>query len=75
MRLFRKRKVQVDMDTLLAHREEAQRKLDDAERRLAHDEVVTIRPLRQMVRENHVSEQLDILVQKVRNNDPDTNSN
>lgn len=63
---WRRKRVARDITAVLEQREEAQRKLTDAQAQLAHDERMTLRPLRQMVRENHVSEHLDSLMRKVR---------
>lgn len=68
---FRRKRVHVEVSRAVrAQREEAQKNLAAAMVRFEEDDKSTIRPLRQMVRENHVGERLDYLVQKVRGNDP-----
>lgn len=63
---FRRKRVARDLSAVLAQKADAQKRLTDAQRRLEHDEVFTTRPLRVMMRENHVSDHLDSLVRKVR---------
>lgn len=70
---FGRKQVHVDVTEVQkakARREEAERKLNYARQKLAHDEEVTIRPLRQMSRENHVTERIDELIRNVRHHDP-----
>jgi len=69
--------VQVDVTPIQharAQREEAQRKLKSAHKQLAHDDATTIRPLRVMARENHISEHLDSIIRRVRSDGPETDS-
>jgi hypothetical protein len=74
MRWRRRRKqVQVDVTPVQharARREEAQRKLESAHKQLAHDDANTIRPLKSMVRENHITDHLDSIIRKVRSGEP-----
>lgn len=73
---LRRKQVYVDVTEVQrakAQRAEAQRRLARAHERLAHDQEVTIRPLSRMIRENHISEHLDSIVQKVRRSDPGPN--
>lgn len=72
-RKSRRKRVQVDVTPVQqakARREEAQRNLKSAHERLAYDDATTIRPLKVMVRENHISEHLDSIIRKVRSDEP-----
>jgi hypothetical protein len=74
---FRRKRVQVDAKSVQhakARRVEAQRKLAMAHQQLAHDNATTIRPLKVMARENHISEHLDSIIRKVRSDGPETDS-
>lgn len=70
---FRRKQVHVDVtevQRVKARREEAQLRLSRAHKQLAHDDATTIRPLKVMVRENHISEHLDSIVKKVKGDEP-----
>lgn len=61
-----------EVQRVKARREEAQRRLSYAHEQLARDDESTIRPLRVMIRENHISGHLDSIIKKVKGDEPGT---